>query len=191
MLSAEQITQIADIFNYLFIRQKDVININPLLTRNPLPVIEVSGKKLYGSADGLTDITYGQYAMLTAYFHEMERQPEAINDFIAMIYHRDGEDKGQANDIKKIPTLYKMLIMWYYIGCLDFIANKFPRVFSGGGEKSNLTPFENQMRIIDMLADNDVTRKEAVQNSKLYDCLYTMDIAIENAEKMEKTSPKK
>ena len=42
------------------------------------------------------------------------------------------------------------------------------------------------MRVIDAFAGNDLTKKEMVKKSLLYDALYTMEIAAENAEKMKK-----
>ena len=166
----------AEIFDYLFAENKDKIEINPLLKRNHIKAI----KKFKGADDGLIDITYEQFAHLNHHFARMTEQPEAINDFIAVLY------RCTPADVIKLPKYHKTLILWYYIGSFDFIQNKFPRVFSAGGEKSNLTVFENQQRIIDALADNDLTKKQAVKKSLLYDALLTLEIAAENAEKLKR-----
>jgi hypothetical protein len=42
--------------------------------------------------------------------------------------------------------------------------------------------FENQMRIINTLANGDVTKKPEVRNSNLYDALYSMEIIVEEHE---------
>lgn len=46
------------------------------------------------------------------------------------------------------------------------------------------------MRVIDNLAGNDLTKKETVKKSLLYDALFTMEIAAENFEKTQRKSKK-
>ena len=80
----------------------------------------------------------------------------------------------------------KTIIFWLYLGVLHFLSGKFPRVFSGSGGVGGGSVFENQMKILDSLADGDVTKKPEVRNSLLYDALFTMEIAIERQEKLKK-----
>ena len=49
-LSAEELYAICEIFDYLFAYKDEQPHINPLLTRNPLPVLRVGWVKLYGPA---------------------------------------------------------------------------------------------------------------------------------------------
>ena len=82
-----------------------------------------------------------------------------------------------------------MVMRWYNIGSLRFIAEKFPRLFSGGDGSDNSDPrtlFDAQQRIIDELAGGDVTKKEQVRRSPLYDVLYTLEMAIERRDKERK-----
>jgi hypothetical protein len=44
--------------------------------------------------------------------------------------------------------------------------------------------FENPMRIVNILANGDVTEKPKVRNSNLYDALYSMEMAVEEHERM-------
>ena len=80
----------------------------------------------------------------------------------------------------------KMVMLWYYIGSLRFIAEKFPRLFSGGEAATDENPFAAQQRIIDELAGGDVTKKEQVRRSPLFDVLYTLEMAIERRDKERK-----
>ena len=66
---------------------------------------------------------------------------------------------------------------------MNFIERKFPRTFSGNDDTSSGTMIDNQMRVIDELAGNDLSKKKAIKESPLYDALYTMEIAAENADK--------
>jgi hypothetical protein len=53
---------------------------------------------------------------------------------------------------------------------------------SGGEAKGSV--FENQMRIVNTLANGDVTKKPKIRNSNLYDALYSMEMAVEEHERM-------
>ena len=111
-----------------------------------------------------------------------------INDFIAVIYKRNSFSttvEGESKLIEKMSDTVKLAIFWFYLGCLKFITEKFPRVFSGASGTVSGSVFENQMKIIDSLADGDVTKKPEVRNSLLYDALFTMELAVERQEKLK------
>ena len=75
------------------------------------------------------------------------------------------------------------MTVWYYLGSMNFIQAKFSRVFSSGGNEAPLDIFDTQQRIVDEMASGDVTKKEQVKQSLLYDALYTLEVAIEKEEK--------
>jgi hypothetical protein len=182
-LSAEELAICADLFAYLFITENDSISINPLLTRNPFSELRIKRKIFIGADEGLSSITYGQFVMLMTRFQEMQLRPEAINDFIAVIYTSEKRECTAAL-IAQLSIEIKTAILWYYLGSMQFITEKFPITFSGSGGSSS-SVFESQMRVIDALANNDVTKKEIVKNALLYDALYSLEIAAENTEKMK------
>ena len=186
-LSAEQVHAVTAIFDYLFFKGNKTVSINPLLTKNPFPVLKVCGKILQGAGEGLHDITYEQFIDMMVCFDQMLAKPECINDFIALIYKSSDEKEIEAKHFGKLPSAVKITIIWYYMGSLQFMAEKFPLTFSGtGGGSSGRNIFENQMRVVDALAGNDLTKKETVKKSLLYDALFTLEIAAENVEKTQK-----
>ena len=182
--SAEEIYCITTIFNYLFITDKETgtRSISPMLTKNPFPILKVKGKKLQGAGEGLHDITYEQFILLMTYFSQIQEQPESVNDFIAVLYRKPAEPKL----FNKLSPEIKTALIWYYLGSTAFMAEKFPRTFSGTGTSSGRTVFENQMRVVDTLANNDLTKKQIVKNALLYDALFTLEIAAENSENLKK-----
>ena len=185
-ITAEELQPVTDIFDYLFLRKKDTININPLLTKNPVPKIKIKGKEYISAKEGLSDITYEQFVDLMTYFDAMQSNPDKINNFIAILYKTANDKQCTPQIASKLNAYTKTVILWYYIGCLNFIEGKFPRTFSGKSDSTgNRTIIDNQMRVIDILAGNDLTKKETVKKSLLYDALYTMEIAAENAEKLK------
>ena len=78
-------------------------------------------------------------------------------------------------------------ILWYIQGSMSFIQMQFPHVFKPSGEDDAIVNvFDYQQRIIDSLAEGDVTKKNQVRQSLLYDALYSMEMAAIRIEKYEK-----
>lgn len=82
----------------------------------------------------------------------------------------------------------QMVLLWWVEGCLRYIGKMFPALFSAPdespGKSNNSNVLASQMRIIDSLSTGDVTKKEAVRKSKLYDTLYSMCYAMENQQEI-------
>ena len=85
-----------------------------------------------------------------------------------------------AEQFHKLPQEVKTALTWYYLGSMAFMTEKIPLTFSGTGGSSGCGVFENQMRVVDALAGNDLTKKQTVKDSLLYDALFTLEIAAEN-----------
>ncbi|MDU1893061.1 MAG: hypothetical protein E6767_20485 [Dysgonomonas sp.] len=179
-LSAEELHAVSEIFEYLFTRDEN-IRINPLLVKNPFPAIRIGWIKLYGPADGLTDFSYQQFMELQIAQSETDESPEKFNLFISSMYKR--RNGKQSKWFRFVSRKKKIAILWFYLGCINFFQERFPLVFSG---ESAADIVDGQMRIVDALAKNDVTKKALVRNSDLYEALYTMQIAAEESEKLRK-----
>lgn len=186
-LTPMQMSAMADIFDYLFIYIDEQYCINPMLTRNPFPKTNCGCRTVYGPADGLTDITYQQFADLQIWQTKIEESKDYLNMFLSIIY-KDKKDVP-LNVINKMSPTVKTCIVWFYLGCLNFLQNKFPKVFSGSGDKSG-DVVDGQMRIIDALAQGKLVDKDSVKNSLLWDALYTMEIAAEEMERLERERTK-
>ncbi|MDR2627506.1 MAG: hypothetical protein LBC40_05690 [Dysgonamonadaceae bacterium] len=186
--SAEEMLAVCDLFSFLFSGHDKKLSIHPQLTVNPFRTTRCGCHRVYGPDDALMDITYEEFAFLLTYFQHMQSHPDAIHDFLSVIYRtRRDRECGKRNPemMRKMSPTVKTAALWHFLGAIQFLAEKFPRTFSGG-EPSSGNVFESQMRVIDALASNDVTKKETVKKSLLYDALYTMECAAENAEKMKK-----
>lgn len=182
-LTSPQVHAICEIFNYLFIEENGAVRINPLLTKNPFPQAKCGCITVYGPQDGLIDLTYQQFADLAVWQTQLDKSDKALDKFISIIYKRQ-KSEASPNLIAKMSPTVKEAIVWFYMGCLQFIQTRFPKPFEGGEGSSNV--FDGMQRIIDALAHNDVTKKEQVKKSLLYDALYTMQCAAEQVEKIQK-----
>lgn len=181
-LTAAELHTIAEVFEYLFTGDdKAEIRINPLLCRNPFPVIRIGFIKLYGADDGLTNLKYQDFAELQIAQASAGRNERSMDDFLALLYKRKNGRPAKFW-FRRITKKKKVAILWFYMGCTAKLQELFPKVFSG--EQSSSSVADGQMRIIDALAKNDVTKKEMVRHADLYEALYTMQIAAEEYEKL-------
>ena len=188
-LETDQFIQLSSIFDFI-LKNENELDIK--LTKNPFPKITVGKKVLYGPEDGLTNISYGQFIMLQTWQHRMTNDfNKYIDDFLAVIWK---PDKFNASDVGDSSLLHYMLdnciktvMCWYYFGSINFISEKFPRIFPGNDAEQTQDVFAMQQRIVDEMAGGDVTKKDMVKQCLLYDALFTMDMAMEREEKKKKS----
>jgi hypothetical protein len=159
--------------------------VSPKLTVNHYPKIRSCFKVLSGPANMLEDITYNQFVFLQTYQGNItENTPEMLDEFVNVLY-KTKSGKQDVKYIRRISRTAKTAILWMYLGTLSFLEERFPHVFSGGSAE-NINVFDNQQRIIDMMAGGDVTKKTQVRESLLYDAMYSMEMAAVRMEEMEK-----
>jgi hypothetical protein len=182
-LSPEDLVSISLVFDFLFVVVDGDVRVDPRITRNHFREIRSAFTRLYGPDDGLTNLKYRDFADLQIAHAFSSGDPADMDRFISLLYRkRDGSLAEKA--VKRIPAKVKVAILWFYLGSIQKLQELFPRVFAGGGEEGG-NPADGQMRIIDALSKNDVTKKEAVRNSDLYEALYTMEVAAEQYEEMK------
>lgn len=182
-LSPEELVSITHVFDFLFVVVDGDVRVEPRITRNHFREIRYAFTRLYGADDGLTNLKYRDFADLQIAHAFSSGEPADMDRFISLLYRKkDGSIDEWA--VRRIPAKVKVAILWFYLGSIQKLQELFPRVFAGGGEEGG-NPADGQMRIIDALAKNDVTKKEAVRNSDLYEALYTMEVAAEQYEEMK------
>ena len=76
---------------------------------------------------------------------------------------------------------------WYILGRLSCMANSYPRIFSGEGKGSYGRVFDAQLRLLDSLAQSDMTKKPEIRKGLLLDALYSMDESIRRKEETEES----
>lgn len=190
-LNSLQLCDMAHAFDWLFKQNEDEsYSLDVKLTKNPFPEIVTKQNILYGPGDALTNISYGQFVMLQSYQVLLGTDADGLYKFLSIIYKPgkfDNTEDGNPSLLKEVnPNVLRVLI-WFYIGSMEFIRNKFPNVFSGGSEDSGAgNVFDNQMRVVDALAGGDVTKKDQVKSAFMYDALYTLEIGIENERKAKR-----
>ena len=185
-LSKSEVVELTALFDFLFaVNEAGDTVFNIQLTKNPFPTVEINELKYSGPSDGLVDLSYGQFIMLQTVQSMMLSDFGYIDNFLAVIYKQGAfvacED-GEGAVFKSLDADVKGVIFWWYLGCMNFIADKFSNVF-GGESSAGGSVFDSQMRIVDALADGDVTKREGVKRALLFDALYTLEIRAENERK--------
>jgi len=212
LISSDDIAFICSRMKFFFsVKQengRDIYYIESSLTKNLIPIVQVNGKTFYGPADALTNITFEEYihAETNLDHFRQTHSTKYINRLIATLYRpSNGIDKSsfeykgdprepfndflidtRAQVIKDLPDAEKEAIMLFYNGCRKFIAGKFPNVFSGSG-KSAEDVFMEYMKLVNSLADSDITKKEQIRKAYLYDVFITLeDLIIEQKKLLKK-----
>lgn len=186
-MDSAELIDLASVFDFLFDTEG---RLDVRLTRTPFFRLETRRMMLMGPEDGLTNISYGQFVQTQSLLPLVMADFDShINDFLCVLWKDlrfEPTEDGDPEWLLGVPDSEKQVMLWYYIGSMRFIAEKFPRLFSGGESSTDENPFEAHQRIIDELACGDVTKKEQVRRSPLFDALYTLEMAIERREKERK-----
>lgn len=188
VLFVDEVTALLDVFEFLFEDYEGEKTITPKLTTNYFKKIRSGIRTLIGPNDLLQDITYNQFVHLQTYQAAMVKDPDAIDDLVSVLY-KSRKGKQNVKWMKRVKPDIKIATLWFYLGTLAFLEEMFPRVFAGGS-KATGSVYDNQQRIIDVMAGGDVTKKEKVRESFLYDAMYSMEMAAARMEEMERQSSK-
>ncbi len=189
-LFADELASTLHVFDFLFEEDESgQRSIYPRLLVNHFKKVRVGNRCLYGPNDMLDNITYNQFVWLQTWQSQLNDNPMAIDEFLNVIY-TDRSGKQNMRTVRHMPHTVKTGVLWFYLGTLRFLESKFPNVFSGSSSGENMNVFDNQQRVIDSLADGDVTKKNQVRESLLYDALYSMEMAAIRMKEIEKQQKK-
>lgn len=188
-LFADELTSLLTAFDWLYrSNEKGEHEISPKMIINHHKRIRSGRRYLYGPGDALDDITYDQFVWLQTWQSMVKDDSSALDELVNVIYKTKSGDQDVKN-VSRLSQVVKTSILWYYLGTLQFLEGRFPNVFTAGGESSD-SVFDSQQKIIDSLADGDVTKKMQVRNSLLYDALYSMEMAAIRMKEYEKQNRK-
>ena len=214
LISEIDILFITSAFDFMFHCKKSdtedaVYTLHFREVRNLLPQIETRIGTLYGPADGLSNILLSEYIHAeTAWsnFRKSGKYHFAVRLF-AILYRPEskeadinsplfnGDRREPFNDfllhtrtadlmVTNKGTI-AVVVMWYE-ACREFINRKWPEVFDGGSEPEEKTDaFTGFMKMVNSLANNDVTKNNEVRQSYLYDVMFTLQSIVVQDRKMK------
>lgn len=205
-LSPSQLNFIASCLDFLFVE-------NHIVSKriiNPYPVINfgaVLKKRFFGPDSGLCNLSLGEWILAeverTAY--EETKDDKHLFRFLAILWrptcrnHPDGDPRSPLRQDtlskralflkRKLPAHRVRVMLWWYYGCLSYIQSRFASVLApdGGSNASSASNvFDNFLRLVNGLANNDLAKNDAIRQSPLYDALYNLQIIIELQNKTKK-----
>ena len=197
IITTDQMAQLTSVYDSFFADvegKKGVQVLRPAFTKDPYPHLCIEVFPFRSPGDALERVTYDQFVYAHTFTSQLSADPAAMPKLLACLWHsrrRWDADRidADARLLARLSNERRMVMFWYWLGCLSAVRMLFPRVFSGTG-KIGSNPFEEQQRIIDALADGDMTRKENVRRGLLYDALFSMDEAIRKADELKKSLKK-
>ena len=197
-LLPEEICTLANLLEFLLKSEESnrelvapVYRIQPDLTRNPFPTIRCRMNNFIGPDDQLLDITFEQFMYMQTFLDAMQSDPTKIDYLLVCLWHR--KQSFDINQLDKdaallhhLPDAKKMIMYWYVLGSLSYLSDSYPRIFHGDGKTThNGRVFDAQLRLLDSLAQSDMTKKPEVRKGLLIDALYSMDESIRRQEEMD------
>ena len=191
-LFVDELTAVLEVFDYIFEKNEDNIHIiSPKITINHFKHVKCRGRSLRGPGDALENITYEQFVWLQTWQSQLNVDPDAVNHLISILYTNRAKEH-EVRTVRRIRKSVKTAILWYIQGTMSFLQLQFPHVFgTSGDDDKKINVFDYQQRIIDSLAEGDVTKKNQVRQSLLYDALYSMEMAAIRIERQEKEYKKR
>lgn len=197
LLSAEEVLCMADLFGWLLRLVKGKFQNTYCLcsdrTVTPYPSLHIRLHRFIGPDDAMMDISFEQYMYLQTYLDAMYSDRTKLEYALACLWHTGksfdiNRIEHDARLLRRLPATKKMVMYWFILGSMQYLAASYPRVFSGGNGKIVGNVFDNQLRLLDSLAHHDMTKKDSVRKGLFIDALYSMDEQLRIQEEMkEKT----
>ena len=189
-ISPEALAELCEMVS--FIHQRST------LTKQLIPQIKVYRRNsgnfvLHGPTSGLQNVTFEQF-----FWHaddcynriQSEKGDRYLNRLVASLYLFDEKefDSGRIDEIEHlvrfVATDLKFSCYLFFGGCRNFLAYKFPKVFSGkggSGKPDDLAP----IRLLSSVNDFDITKNPQIKKTNIYEALTNMEEMIAHNERMK------
>ncbi len=171
----------------------------PLLYKCPYKILPCGcSKNLDNPGDMLVNLTYEEAVNLQVIHTAMRNDFwDNINKLLGILFRDRSKkfDAGQlnkyANDVIKTSNNVKMIAYWFYVGSMNYIAQKFTTVYNRSGEVKKVGHvFDQQMELAVELAGKDATKIKDLNKTLYWDVLYTIEKSNKDAEEIRKNNPK-
>jgi hypothetical protein len=214
LVSLAALSEVIEALDWMFVKEENAENterfvLSSRLTRNLIGDIKTPDGVWTGPADYLTNLSTAEYirAEISFYkYHESQRE-EYLNALVATLWRPyaenqastdnriefdDGADASRAIAVRQVPHDVCNAILFFYSGSRNALRMKFRHSNESKGEKSSEKDIVMQfLRMINGLAENDVTKHEAIRKAPLMDTLVTIDELARQQKELELKMKKK
>lgn len=185
------------------------VKIESRLTRQLFPEVQVGGEIWYGPADGLSNITFEEFARISAsiFAYEKKRDRKSLQVLFASMYRPAPAEVAEFPSDKRKPfndyaviamskrldnfDEHIMKVCYLFVsGCFLLLSKRYPKALSGGGE-SNDDIITSMNRLATALSNNEPAQVEQTRRSQLYDVLESLENIAKQREEIEKMKRRK
>lgn len=176
------------------------------LTRNIIGPLKTQRGLWYGPADYLANLVTEEYirAEVSLYRYYETHRVNYLDVLVATLWRPvaasptttdvrepfdDGAVASRAVIASVLPAEAKNAVLMFYEGCRKALNAKF-RSASGGKGKADKDIFMQFMRMVNGLANNDVTKHEQVRRAPLMDTMITIDELARQQQELEQKMKK-
>jgi hypothetical protein len=210
LISTDDLAEICARLDFLFEREEKEDKthwvLSSRLTKNIIGPITTKAGIWHGPANGITNLKTDEYIRAeTSLFQYHKTQDEVyLNKLIATLWRPaapipasddvrlpfdDGKVEAFAKIAASISAPIKHAIYLFYTGSRRFLSSRFPNS-SEGSIREDKDIFLLFLKMVNGLANNDVTKHEAVRASYLVDTLVCIDEFARQNNEMEKITKK-
>lgn len=183
VLSLEQIVQLASAFDFLMDSNGTLhsnLTVNMFLDEFP--------DKIFCD-NALGNMIYEQFINLQLLQRKTDSETGFDRFIGVLISNPETFDTNKIDEYAAVaaslPKRVKICMLWMYNGTMNLIRNKFHKVFGGGVSSKEVTDssiIDVQQNIMNVLANNDVTKIEDIRKSLMWDVFYSCQSLIEEYE---------
>lgn len=193
------IKEMADKIEWIHKKRELTINLIPELAINGMDVQTHGRASLQGPSDSMLNASFEQFfghtePAFSAFANT--QNAEMLNYLVASLYSFENDEFNpkmvelNKNLVTPIDAGIKTAILFFYMGCRDLMANKYPDLFKKSKTKSasgDLDYFE----MIDGLNNENLTGNEAIKRSNLWEAFTRLTAMIEKSRKIKQHQQKR
>jgi hypothetical protein len=180
----------------------------PTLTLQKIPFIRILGFKYIGPSDMLWNMTFGEWLQVDIYMQHYSRTKERkyLQLAVACMYRREDKKKQRSNSydgdprrafneylvekqslkFKWVPMDTLRAVSIFFSGSMEALKEKFPLTLHESTGEVGRDLLKDTLSMIDQLNNDDVTKNEAIQRTRLYDVLAKLEMTRERAKLLSK-----
>jgi hypothetical protein len=215
LMDPEDLSFCANTLDFLFKKEKrkdgtENTLLYSKLIKNLLPSFTHNKKTFYGPDDALTNIIFLEYMYAEPAFINFcnTKNNKYLIELVSILYRPEilgynpkaieynGDRRepfnaflvsSRAEFLADLPEDICQKIYLFYSGTRNHIQEIFPEIFTGGGSTKKQNAFRGMMKMVNALAQSDVTKNEKIRQTYLYEVLETLnELALQNIEMKEK-----
>jgi len=206
-ITREQLIDMITPLNFLFKEEGKTIVIASKLRKQLFPFFYLHKIRYIGPDDGLTNISFGEFIEAEKHYinYAKSKNTKHLDLLVSTIYRPEDKERKNPDDLripfhhKSVPVrstiihlmdpVLKFSILLFYEGCRLFVMDTFKNVFSG--DSSGKPDKFGMAGVIEALTNNDPTKFDKVEETKLFNALISLEKQMERADEMKRKMEEK